>query len=218
MSHRASGFTDWVNVVEYGVVPSAVYNFASITVATFDLTISPAVGTLFTAADVGKAVLIQGAGTNSGDLWTTIATYVSPTHVTTTASAITDASAGTLVFWGHNANMGGFPSFVDQIPNLTNAINAAADATPNVGIYVPAGVYCYASSLVFGTIDAGDTLAGIRGSGQTYFVAQNPASATPQGFLNMTDLFGSMVYFGDCIVAGVTMPSTGSLTAGAEVI
>lgn len=56
---------------------------------------------LFTAADVGKSILVNGAGAFGGRLSTTIATYTSATTVTLEAPAASTVSAAT-ASWGHD--------------------------------------------------------------------------------------------------------------------
>jgi hypothetical protein len=53
----------------------------------------------FTAAHVGKLIVVAGAGTAGANLQTTIATFVNPTQVTLTLSAGTTVSGAT-VSWG----------------------------------------------------------------------------------------------------------------------
>lgn len=112
---------------------------------------------------------------------------------------------GYLVF-GHNANTGGFPSFTDCVPQLTAAINAASAA--GVALFIPAGTYAYNSQIVIGPggLDATDTMSAFRGSGffATNFVANNPASATPMGFMTFTTLLTKEV--SDFAVFGSSLP------------
>jgi hypothetical protein len=96
-------------------------------------------------------------------------------------------SGKAFVAWGPNANTGGHPSFTDCIPAMTAAITAAADA--GVSLYIPSGTYAYNNVLTLdnGALDPLDTIPALigAGSGVVTFIANNPASAAPQGFLNV---------------------------------
>ena len=71
-----------------GVKADAVYRYdASITSGQRALTLAGTPTAAFTSADVGKTVMIAGAGAAGIDLITTISAYVSASHVTTTAAA-----------------------------------------------------------------------------------------------------------------------------------
>lgn len=52
----------------------------------------------FTAADVGKSIVVVGAGTSGANLSTTIASYQSATQVTLTANSATAVSGATFSF------------------------------------------------------------------------------------------------------------------------
>lgn len=69
----------------------------------------------FTAADVGKSILVVHAGSATvGTLVTTIATYISATQVTLTANAVTTVASAGLVMWG-----------TDDTAAIQAAVNAA---------------------------------------------------------------------------------------------
>jgi hypothetical protein len=112
----------------------------SITATSSTLTISSTEQgiTLFQLSDVGKTIQVTKAGTSGADLYTTIASYVSDTEVTLTASASTTNSRATVIW---------YPVGQDDTTTIQNAIN---DTTNNIGIvHLQAGVYVISSSLTY---------------------------------------------------------------------
>jgi hypothetical protein len=85
-------------------------------------------GASWTAGDVGKVIVVQGAGASSGTLTTTIAAYVSATAVTLTASAGTSTTTAD-VYYG-----------TDDSAAIQSAITAAGNAGGGV-VFVPSGKY-----------------------------------------------------------------------------
>lgn len=97
---RLSGATgDLTSVRSWGAAGDGqVSTTGAMSTGQHDLTDSSNPYTIF---DVGKTVYVAGAGTSSGVLQTTIATFVSSGHVTTTTAASTTVSGAT-VKWGTN--------------------------------------------------------------------------------------------------------------------
>jgi hypothetical protein len=111
-------------------------------------TLTDSTGGKFQASDAGKIIFVNGAGAGAGVLQTTIATYVSITQVTLTATAGTTVSGATYGFGSDN----GTP--------IQNAINYAATlGTSNAGtgssttgltgatVFIPAGVYLHSTTI-----------------------------------------------------------------------
>lgn len=93
----------------------------------------------FTADDVGKSIVINGAGASGVSLSTTIAAYVSATNVTLTATASTTVSGAIYCYGTDNTT---------AINTLITSVNAAHGGT----IMFSPGLYC-----VTGTIDMSTT-------------------------------------------------------------
>jgi hypothetical protein len=83
----------------------------------------------FSTADVGKLIICVGAGVSGKDLTTTIATWVSPTHVTLTTAASTPITP-TRAEWGTD--------------NTTALLNAIASAS---AILIPTGRFLFSAQL-----------------------------------------------------------------------
>jgi hypothetical protein len=103
----------------------------AITSGAFSFTSASAV---FTAADVGKTIAVEGAGAAGATLTTTIATFVSATNVTLTASAGTTVT-GAEVYYG-----------TDNTTNINAAITAV-NANGGGVVFFPKGLYLYGSSI-----------------------------------------------------------------------
>jgi len=88
----AAKFGDEISVKDYGAQGNAILvtGACSITSGAAALTVA---GASFTAADVGKSILVPGAGAAGGVLNTTISGYTSATQVTLAANASTTLSA-----------------------------------------------------------------------------------------------------------------------------
>ena len=106
-----------VNVLDFGAKGDAkTVTDASITAVTATLT-SATAG--FTANDVGKQIIVVGAGTSGKNLWTTIATYVSATQVTLASAAGTTVSGASMTFG------------TDDTTALSAALSVAGTAVSN---------------------------------------------------------------------------------------
>lgn len=124
----------WANVRDYGA-KGDVRKYADGAITTGTAAFTSATAT-FTTADVGKTITISGAGAAGIMHVTTISAYVSATAVTLAANAGTTVS-GKLFGFGTN-DSGAF----------TTAINAM-NAQPNGGVvYVPPGIYGFATEVV----------------------------------------------------------------------
>lgn len=149
-----SNFTglNWVDIRTKGA-SNAGTNYsdegASINSTSSTLTVIPSSGGgLFVQADQGKAVQVQGAGPNGGDLFTTIATVISSTQVTLAAAASTTVN-NHYAWW--------YPAAKDDTAAIQAAINACSSTQTTV--YIPTGVYVISSPLVmsdFGISFIGD--------------------------------------------------------------
>jgi hypothetical protein len=116
------------------------------------LTLTGAAGTdTFTSADVGKAIMVTGAGASGADLYTTIVSYSSATSVTLAATAGTSTSSA-LVVW--------YTSGQDDTTRLQAAIDACTVDQPYI-ILAP-GVYVISSTLTIGGM-----CKGVIGPGKT---------------------------------------------------
>lgn len=112
-----------LNVREFGAKADYVKRTdAAITTGTAVLT---SAGASFAATDVGKVVVVAGAGAAGAKLVTTIAGYTSATQVTLTAGAGTTVSGATF-FYGTDD---------------TAAFQAALDAASQATVFVPSGAY-----------------------------------------------------------------------------
>ncbi|WP_414462964.1 hypothetical protein [Hyphomicrobium sp. DY-1] len=88
----------WVRVFEhlyasyFGVQGNSVSVAATVSIASGSAALT-AVGAAFTAADVGKRILVPGAGASGATLVTTISAFADATHVTLAANAGTTLSS-----------------------------------------------------------------------------------------------------------------------------
>lgn len=116
---------------------------------------SPAI---FSSADVGKIVAIEGAGVGGSRLFATILALVSSSHVTLSANASVSVS-NAFIAWGH-----------DDAPAIRAAIVEAQSLTTSMGagsmgsitsqtapvVYLPRGRYMMGSSMDLPAILVGD--------------------------------------------------------------
>lgn len=128
---------DIVSVTDFGAKGDtlSVSGATSITSGAAALTV---VGASFVAADVGKLIIVPGAGAAGVDLYTTILSWTDATHVTLNANAGTTLSAVT-----KTVNYG-----TDDTTAIQNAINSL----PATGgdVHLPLGTYKITSSIVIG--------------------------------------------------------------------
>lgn len=88
----------------------------------------------FTAADVGKTILVNGAGTSGAVLRTTIASFTNSTTVVLTVTASASLTADTTIYG------------TDNTASIQRAINAC-DAALGGTVYFPTGIYILSSAV-----------------------------------------------------------------------
>lgn len=141
-----SGIGPWIfNVATYGAVGDGKM-VTDGAMASGSPTLTSATAS-FTSADVGKAVMVKGAGSvNATTLVTTISGFTSATTVTlAAANASGSAVSGALVMWG-----------TDDTAHIQAAINAAvayASVHGSAKVFIPVGAgsfYAIAGPLVTG--------------------------------------------------------------------
>jgi hypothetical protein len=150
-----------INIQDYVSVPrtgKAGLRLASISSGTSELSLRPNQHSApsFTNADVGKNIVVIGAGNNGANLYTTIATFIDSTHVELATIALNPVSKAAVAWWD--------PSQDDTIA-FNNAQN---DCTVGNGVlYCPGDVYIISS-----TLSASTDLQSIIGDGarETFFV------------------------------------------------
>lgn len=142
----------------------------------------------FSAGDVGKIVVVAGAGVAGAALKTTIAAYVSASQVTLTASASTTVT-GKKVDWG-----------TDDTSAIQNAINACISGGGGT-LYFPNGIYIINGALYTG---------GTNPNSQLYFpsssMVQTRVSINLLGESNVT-MAGTYIS-GEITTSGVILQST----------
>ena len=138
--------------------------------------------TVFVLGDVGSVIMIAGADTGGADLWTTIASFVSPTHVTTTASGVTTVT-DTETYWG----------MTDDTNVLQNAITGLTSPTI---IYCPAGVYMYSVPNCSGYLYNGFVSVANASGGNTVYTPYVPFG--PNGMFQTNSLVGRQFVVWNC--------------------
>jgi hypothetical protein len=159
--------SDIVSVKDFGAKGDAlsIAVTASITSGANALTATSA---SFAASDIGKGIIVPGAGASGGFLNTTILGFIDATHVTLTANAGTTLTAASKT--------------ISYGTDDTAAFNAAL-AAGNCAC-VPAGKYWIAGTIVMGAFD---TLVGYsKGSTKLYAATANlPLIQLPDGIPEM---------------------------------
>lgn len=151
-------------------------------------------------SDVGSIILVSGAGVNGADLWSTIASYQSPTQVTLADAASTSVNFDD-AFWG----------MVDD----TAAIQAAIDGAGESGLecYIPPGVYLISATL---TVDGITPFPpAIRGAGPRQTILVGIEGGVSGGMISFQSEDVQDVSDFNCV--GSSLPVGGTPTAGAEV-
>lgn len=126
------------NVLLYGAKGDGIeiQGTASISSTSHALTCT---GAAFTANDVGKTIVIDGAGASGAQLATTISAFTDATHVSITAAAGSTVSSVRIVYG------------TDDTVAIQNAINAAYNYSvgKNSGgkVFIPNGLYIIAGAL-----------------------------------------------------------------------
>jgi hypothetical protein len=150
-----------INIQDYVSVPrtgKAGLRLASISSGTSQLSLRPNQNSApsFAAADVGKNIVVIGAGNNGANLYTTILALIDSTHVELATTALSTVSKAAVAWW-------------DQSQDDTLAFNNAQDGcvVGNGVLYCPGDVYIISS-----TLSASTDLQSIIGDGarETFFV------------------------------------------------
>jgi hypothetical protein len=117
----------FVNVKDYAAIGNGVTLLDGVMSMSTNPTYFTSASAVFTAADVGKAITVDGAGAAGAQLVTTITAYTSATAVTLAAGASTTVAAAITQY----AN-----------PDTVAITNAIAALPNNIGcLYFPAGTY-----------------------------------------------------------------------------
>lgn len=158
--------SDYVSVADFGAVLDgvSVTGNTSITSGSAALTV---VGAAFTAADVGKTIVVPGAAAASADLVTTISAYTSATQITLGANAGTTLSA--------------VSKTVSYGTNNTTAIQAALTVGRNA--FVPGSPNMAAFYLITGALNLNKASGKLWGDGYSSRIKTTSASAA---MLNIT--------------------------------
>jgi Pectate lyase superfamily protein len=143
-------------------------------------------GQLFAATDIGKSILVSGPNGGAGasqivNLYTTIASYQSPTQVTLAAAAPSGGIATNFsgeVYWWNSSQ--------DDTAAIQSAINACDFNNQYSDVYLPAGVY-----IRTGTLTNSLNMKTMRGDGIKRTVILTPSTAVQNDALYFTD----QVYF-----------------------
>ena len=157
--------TQYVNVKAYSATGNGIAvasTGVSIASGSAALTVT---GASFTSGDVGKLIIVPGAGASGANLNTTISAVTSATQVTLAATASTALSAAAAT--------------VTYGTDDTAAINAAIAAAARGTVFFPAGIYMINASGV-----AVSTAVKLFGASQTGTILKLAASATQ--LLNVT--------------------------------
>jgi hypothetical protein len=168
-----SKYADVVSVKDFGAKGDGVRvtGAASITSGSAALNVT---GAAFTSADAGKLIMVPGAGVAGGWLKTTIATRVSATQVTLSATAGTTLSAvSKTVYYG-----------TDDTNVIQNAHTAAWLA--GKALFFPDGDYAHSSALFFG--NAGAVISNSGRAGLT-FTGGGAGISIDAGALNTDNLY-----------------------------
>jgi hypothetical protein len=156
---KAYGATGNGNLVADGAISSGSHSLTSSTAN-------------FSSADIGKLVVVFGAGSGGANLATTISSVTNSTTVVLTASAGTTVS-GAVVRWG-----------TDDTSAINSAITAAA--TSGGTVFFPQGVYCVGSAI--------NTVPGAVWLQGTGFDATYPSSAGRPVLMSVICAMASMSY------------------------
>lgn len=145
------GFRDFVSVKDYGAKGDAVSITGDISIASGSASLT-VTGAAFVSGDIGKLIVVPGAGSSSDPLVTSIVAVTSETVVTLADSASADlSSVSKTVVYGTDDRA---------------AIQSAIDARPVGGgdIIIPAGDYMLGNQLTIGngSTSAASTRWGIR--------------------------------------------------------
>ena len=174
--------TQYVNVKAYSATGNGITvasTGVSIASGSAALTVT---GASFTSGDVGKLIIVPGAGASGANLNTTISAVTSATQVTLAATASTALSA--------------VAATVTYGTDDTAAINAAIAAAARGTVFFPAGIYMINASGV-----AVSTAVKLFGASQTGTILKLAASG-PTQLLNVTT--------SNVLIEGITFDAMGN--------
>ena len=144
--------TNQINVKQYGALGDGIYiSDGAITSGTATFTSATA---SFTSADIGKRIVIEGAGSSSATLATTISAIGSATSITIGTNASTTVSSNAKAVYG-----------TDDTTAINSAISAASNGDT---VFFPVGLYMISSQI---------SIAGavrLLGTGLDYATAGGP--------------------------------------------
>lgn len=132
----AAGGIVGVSVGWWGAIPDGVQlSTATMTAGSAVLTVTKA---SFTAGDIGKLVVVSGAGANGAPLYSTISACASGTVVTLAAAAGISVTGAEVVYG----------------TDMHAAMQAAVTATEGGTLFIPAGIYMLSASIVLPFVSA----------------------------------------------------------------
>lgn len=177
----------YINILNYnGSAGAAKGQRLGATMSQGSPTITITSGDTYTFAtdgsEVNKQIKVVGAGSNGGDLYTTIASVTNATTATLNANAGTAVSGTTVVWWTSGQET------IDRTA-LNNAIAAATDLLGIV--YTPGAFYLYDTTPTWGTTG----FQGMIGTGirNTFWCASNANAGSffaPSGTAPRWETFG----------------------------
>lgn len=190
-----------------GAADAKIVNDASINSASATLSSASA---NFVATDVGKTVLLAGAGNAGGTvpLITTILAVLSPTQVTLAATALHTVSGAQLVYGTDNGTA------IQKAINAASAMSSALAHGCSVTVVVPAGAY------VCGTGISCVTGTRLRGYGATLIGAQPSNAFDATGTLLVgVGTFGAAIPLAANVSRGAkTVTINGTVSIGQTII
>lgn len=192
------------NVFNYGATGDGIYDTAaSITSGSAILT---SINSIFAPNDVGKIMVVIGAGVTGRDLVTTIVDFTNPTQVILNTAAGTTVSNAGILFG------------TDQTLSIQNTINAIHDAGGGK-VIIPNGIYIIAGALK-------TSVGGINMNCQLYIPNDNAQSLnrthiviegkTLPNYTQYSPLQAANLntYKGSCLVSTLTTGATGAAVIG----
>lgn len=195
------------NVKLFGAHPDGIYDTTiSITTGTNDVT---SANSIFASTDVGKIIVILGAGTSGRDFKGTITAFVSATAVTVSSNAATTVTNAPTI-WG-----------TDQTTYIQAAI-IAANTAGGGRVFIPNGIY-----LLDGALQT--SIGALNMNAQLYIPTPGTAFAhtkthiviegeTPPNFSQYIGITAPNynTYNGTTLVSTITTGATGSAVIGTQ--
>jgi hypothetical protein len=131
------------NVKNYGAYGDGRYYYGGVSISSGSATLVAATA-IFSASDVGKKVVVYGAGAAGGNFISTISSFTNGTTVTLANTAATTAGNVKPMLWGH-----------DDATAIQTALNSTKrDSAYNGTVYFP---YTGGAYLIGSAIDATDS-------------------------------------------------------------